>query len=156
MRSPALDIGEAHRRLLRSWTRAGRTPQRVVTRARIVLLAADGISAHGIAKALGVNPRTAALWRRRYQQGGPDSLWRDAAGRGRKPTIDADVASRVRAVFATPPVDGRRWSIRRVAAVTGVSRASVHRIVSGALPMRSQASTVHAAADWADDPELAM
>jgi transposase len=119
----------ADRRLLERWVRAGTTPQRVAMRTRIVLLAADGASNRAIARTLNVSLRTVALWRRRYRLGGPESLWRDAPGRGRRKTITADAASRIRALLETPPPSGARWTIRQLAKITGISRASVHRLL---------------------------
>jgi len=103
----------------------------VARRANAVLLAADGLSARSIAKRLRISPRTAALWPRRYVQGGHEALWRDAPGRGRRPSIDPDAVSRVRTLVKTPAPDGSRWSIRGLAKATGLSRATVHRIARG-------------------------
>lgn len=126
-----LRLTDAQRKLLNTWARAGTTPQRVARRASAVLLAADGLSAGAIAKRLRISPRTAALWPRRYVQGGHEALWHDAPGRGRKPSLDPECVSRVRALIQTPVADGGKWSIRGLAKATGLSRASVHRIVRG-------------------------
>ena len=124
-------LTDADRKLLMTWARAGTTPQRVARRANAVLLAADGLSARSIADRLRISPRTAALWPRRYLQDGHEALWRDAPGRGRRRSIDPDAVSRVRALVKTAAADGERWSIRQLAKATGLSRASVHRIVRG-------------------------
>lgn len=124
-----LRLTDAQRKLLNTWARAGTTPQRVARRANVVLLAANGLSAHSIAKRLRISPRTAALWLARFVQGGHEALWRDAPGRGRKPSIHPDAVSRVRALVKTAAPDGGRWSVRRLAQATGLSPASVHRIV---------------------------
>ena len=42
------------------------TPQKVVWRARIVLLASDGLTAEGIAATVGKSLLTLRRWRRRY------------------------------------------------------------------------------------------
>lgn len=128
---PELRLTDADRKLLKTWARAGTTPQRVARRANAVLLAADGLSANSIARRLRISPRTAALWPRRYVQGGHEALWSDAPGRGRKPSIDPEAVARVRALVKTAAPDGGRWSIRSMAKETGLSRASVHRIVRG-------------------------
>ena len=128
---PELRLTDAQRKLLNTWARAGTTPQRVARRVNAVLLAADGLSARLIANRLRISPRTAALWPRRYVQGGHETLWRDAPGRGRRPSIDAAAVSRVRTLVKTAAPEGGRWSIRRLAKATGLSRASVHRIVRG-------------------------
>ena len=118
------------RQLLERWIRAGSTPQRVAKRARIVLLAADGKSNRAIAKALRISVRTVSLWRRRYEAGGPASLLRDAPGRGRAARVTAgESADRIRALIDAADVDGAQWTIRRLADATGISRASVHRIL---------------------------
>jgi transposase len=122
-------MSEAESQLLASWIRAGTTPQRVVTRARIVLLVAQGMSGRAIAQRLALTPRTVTLWRRRFEQQGPHGLWRDAPGRGRKRSIGIDAGARVRALLESQPPEGRRWSIRALAQATGLSRTSVHRIV---------------------------
>ena len=127
-----MEMSDADRQLLGGWIRAGTTPQRVATRARIVVLAAEGLSARAIAQRLHIAPRTAALWRRRFEQHGPHGLWRDAPGRGRKRSIGDDAVSRVRTLLKTQPPHGDRWSIRALAHATGLSRASVHRIVRAA------------------------
>jgi transposase len=124
-----LRLTDVHRKLLNNWARAGTTPQRVARRANAVLLAAEGLSARAIAKRLRISPRTAVLWTRRYIQGGHEALRRDAPGRGRRPSLDPDAVSRVRALVKTTAPDGGRWSIRRLAKATGLSPASVHRIV---------------------------
>src|SRR5215469_13250149 len=71
--------------LLETWVRAHGTPQQVVTRCRIVLLAHQGYSDLAIADELGVNRHTCRLWRQRFTTEGPEGLWKVADGRGRKP-----------------------------------------------------------------------
>jgi transposase len=54
------------------------TPQKVVWRARIVLLASDGLTAAGIAAAVGKSLLTVRRWRRRYMAKGVEGLLKDA------------------------------------------------------------------------------
>lgn len=129
MAGAALPVAPVDRRLLASWARAGTTPQRVVRRATIVLLLADGVPLRKVARRLDVSVHTVALWRERYRRGGAASLWGDAPGRGRRPSIPSDLVLRVRELREVPLSDGRGWSIRRLARVTGLSPASVHRLV---------------------------
>jgi len=130
MAPSSVQVTDLQRRLLNSWIRAGTTPQRVVTRARIVLMAAEGKSARTIAATLEVNPRTVTLWRERYDRHGPHILWHDAPGRGRKRSIDEEAVIRLRALLASPVPGGGQWSVRRLAEVTGLSRSTVHRLLS--------------------------
>jgi Homeodomain-like domain len=60
--------------LLETWVRAHGTPQQVVTRCRIVLLAHQGYSDLAIADELGVNRHTCRLWRQRIVAEGPRRL----------------------------------------------------------------------------------
>jgi transposase len=113
------------RTLLEKWVRAGTTPQRLATRARIILLAAAGHSSRTIAKRLSVSSHTATLWRRRFQDGRAPSLQHDAPGRGRRPTVRADAIARIDGLLAA---DGIRWTVRSLAKATGISRSTVDRV----------------------------
>ncbi|MBM3493370.1 MAG: helix-turn-helix domain-containing protein, partial [Armatimonadetes bacterium] len=67
----ALPMSPTDRGTLEAWVRAGTTTQRLALRARICLLAADGVSNNGIAKRLGVSRPTVILWRDRFSAKGP-------------------------------------------------------------------------------------
>src|SRR5438093_13284399 len=86
---PPLDLQEPDRLLLQQWLAAFGTPQQVALRCQIVLAAADGQPASASAQRLGVNRKTVLLWRERFAQAGPGSLWVVAPGRGCKATHDA-------------------------------------------------------------------
>src|SRR5262249_2997724 len=85
-RSAPFRLADAERQLLTAWVNAGTTPQRVLRRAGIVLLAGEALSAREIAARLHVSTRAVLLWRRRFEQEGADTLWRDAPGPRRRPT----------------------------------------------------------------------
>src|SRR6266851_2858612 len=70
---------------LGKWVRAQFTPQQVVLRSRILLLAAEGKQDLEIASELDVNRHTPALWRKRFHADGLDGIWEIQTGRGRKP-----------------------------------------------------------------------
>src|SRR5947199_7153485 len=62
------------------------TPQKIVWRAQIVLLAGEGIGAVEVATRVGKSVLTVRRWRRRYAAKGVDGLWKDATRPpGRKP-----------------------------------------------------------------------
>jgi transposase len=115
------------RTLLEKWVRAGTTPQRLATRARIILLAADGYSSRTIARRLSVSVHTATLWRRRFQEGRVPSLQQDAPGRGRRTTVRADAIARIDELLAADPASGPEWTVRGLAKATGISRSTIHR-----------------------------
>jgi transposase len=124
----ALGVSEQQRDELLRWTRASTTPQRVVTRSTIVLLAAAGWTDARIAAQLGVTRRTVSLWRLRFAESGTKGILTDAPGRGRKPGRDAALVERVLTLTALPPVEGERWTVRSLARAAGVSHATVQRV----------------------------
>jgi transposase len=88
-----ISISFADRERLERLVRDRNTPQKVVWRARIVLLAGDGLTAEGIAAAVGKSLLTVRRWRRRYVAKGVDGLLKDATRRSRvKPLTREDQA----------------------------------------------------------------
>lgn len=125
----ALAITAEQQRTLQGWVAARNSPQRLVFRARIVLLAAEGKANRSIAQELGTSRPSVILWRRRFLQGGTDALTEDAPGRGRKPTISAErVKQIVEATLHSKPPAATHWSVRTMAAAQRVSPATVGRI----------------------------
>jgi transposase len=95
---------------------------------RIVFRAADGATNTQIAAEVGVSLPTVGLWRRSFCERGLDGLV-DAPRSGRPRQIDDDEVQRVLATTLEPPPDGTtHWSVRRLAAATGISPTTVHRI----------------------------
>lgn len=124
-----LSISTEQRRTLESWVRARNTPQSIVIRAKIALLAAEGVSNVRIAREVGVSRPTVILWRRRFLQGGADALTTIAPGRGRRVTYSAEQVQRiVEATTQTKPPGATHWSTRSMAKAQGVSKATVQRI----------------------------
>lgn len=148
--APPLAVSESERAALGSLARAGRTEQRIATRARIVLGAADGRPNRTLAEELGVSPMTIVLWRRRFDQQRLAGLG-DAPRPGRAPTYGRAERDRVIALTLEPPPDGTtHWSARRMAARTGISITTVQRIwaEAGLKPHRTETFK------WSTDPEL--
>src|SRR5829696_3978523 len=65
-----VEVREADRRELRRRARSKGAPAREVERARIVLLAADGMPGKQIAATVGCAEPTVVTWRRRYAESG--------------------------------------------------------------------------------------
>lgn len=122
---PRVTLRSGQRSLLERWVRARTTPQRVVLRSAIVLLASEGVPNAAIARRLGTSRSTVQLWCLRFSESGPDALLRDAPGRGRKPKVDAATLARVLDAAA-----GERMSIRQLAHRLGISSATVHRALA--------------------------
>jgi len=121
--------GAADRAVLESAARRSSAPHRLVMRARIVLLAADGLPNCVIAARLGVCDDTVRKWRRRYCQQGLDGM-ADAPRPGRPRKFAAHVAAEVKALACELPITTgtplARWScpeLAREAAARGITPA---------------------------------
>src|SRR6201987_2690922 len=73
-----ISISAADREGLGRLVRDRNTPQKVVWRARIVLLASEGLTAAAIPAAVGKSVLPVGRWRRRYMAQGADGLLKDA------------------------------------------------------------------------------
>jgi len=113
--------------LLRRWVNAPTTPQRVVRRSRIVLLAADARREADIAVAIGVTKATVRLWIDRYHQLGAEGLRHDAPGRGRHASLDPAVVRQQLAAAGLLDAKGKPISVRRAAAALRVSASALWR-----------------------------
>ena len=136
-----LEMSAEQRRTIEAWVRAQNTPQSVAVRARIALLAADGLSNCRIAREVGVSRPTVILWRERFRQGGPSALTEIAPGRGRPVTYGAErVRAITEATTQTRPQGATHWSTRSMAKAQGVSKATIQRIWSahGLQPHRTK------------------
>jgi hypothetical protein len=81
-------LSPADRATLEGWVNGRNTPQKLVWRARIVLLSADRTGVMTITRAVGRSKVTVARWQERYLAKGLDGLRRDATRPGRKPRAD--------------------------------------------------------------------
>lgn len=124
-----LAMSSEQRQTLESWVRAKTTPQRTVLRARICLLASDGVSNSANAKRLATSRPTVLLWRSRFAEQGPDGLLRDAPrGPGPNATSPEKVKAIVEATLHTTPPDATHWSTRTMGRAQGVHHSTVARI----------------------------
>jgi transposase len=124
----AIELSEEQEDALLRVLRTPSASQQQAVRARIVLRAAQGATNTEIAAELGVSLPTVGLWRRNFSEHGVRGL-DDAPRSGRPREIDDDEVQRVLAKTLESPSDGStHWSVRRLAAATGISPTTVHRI----------------------------
>jgi transposase len=127
--APHVVLTSDQRAKLEAYVRGRRMPARLVQRAKIVLLAANGKQNLEIAHLLSLVPRTAARWRSRFLRDGIAGLEHDAPRPGRTPSISPQLVRMVitKTTQEKPP-HATHWSTRTMAVEAGISEASVRRI----------------------------
>ncbi|HTS32970.1 MAG TPA: helix-turn-helix domain-containing protein [Thermoplasmata archaeon] len=137
--APSVRLHRKEWRELRALAENSAAPGRLRLRARVVLRAAEGVPNQKIAAELGTDPGTVGRWRRRFLLHGTPGVLRDAPRSGRPPSVpNSKVELVIHKALDREDPTGRRWSVRRLAEATGVSRSTVQRIVRarGAPPSR--------------------
>ena len=125
----ALSMDANQRKRLQFLADSGKTAQKVALRARILLLAADGIPNNAIAARLETSRPTVLLWRARFRSLGVSGIMRDAKRPGRKKAISAELVKKVvEKTLHETPVAETHWSTRSLAKEMGISHVAVHRI----------------------------
>ena len=124
-----ISLSIADRERLERLVRDRNTPQKAVWRARIVLLAADGLTAGAIATAAGKSVLTVRRWRRRYMAQGVEGLLKDATRPSRvKPLTPRKIKQVVHMTLHESPPKATHWSVRSMATAVDISHSSVQRI----------------------------
>ena len=92
-KAQSLKLSDSDRTYPKSVTRARTMQAQTVSRARILLLKADGESADAIADKLDLNRNSIPFYLRKHKEDGVDNALTDAPGRGRNSEIsDAEKA----------------------------------------------------------------
>src|SRR3954462_5988002 len=128
-------VAEADRRELQRRARSKGAPAREVERARIVLLAAEGVSGKRIAARVGGAEPPVVTWRRRYAEHGLAGL-DDLPRPGKPSSLPEALRDRVLELTLTEPPDqfgATHWSSRMLASAlagegTPISHATIARI----------------------------
>lgn len=129
MKRSSGSLSDGERAELERLIRGRSTPQKVVLRASIVVLTADGVATGEIMERLRTTCPTITRWRRRFDEQGVAGLCKDATRPGRKPSISAEqVADVIHRTLHSTPLNATQWSTRTMAAVTGLSKATIQRI----------------------------
>ena len=122
-----LQLSPEQRAELRRLIQAPSTPQKIVRRARIALLAADGMDNNQIAAQLGTSHVTVGQWRQRVLDAGLAGL-QEAPRPGRPSTLAAHQVQTVLTQVVQPPKGRDRWSCRSMARHSGLSHSAVQRL----------------------------
>src|SRR5216684_224395 len=123
-----LSLSPAEREQLVALTRSRSMPHALVTRAQIVLLAADGVSNTIIAERLRLSKPTVGQWRQRYLRQRVQGLYDELRPGGPRAIRDEQIARLLRRTLKTTPHGGTHWSCRTLAAETRLSKSTIHRV----------------------------
>lgn len=128
--APVIVLSEQDRKTLETTARASTSSARDIFRARIVLLAAEGLRSDAIAERLKTREATVSQWRRRFAEHGMAGLL-DRARAGHKPIYTEQTERRILAKLDEPPPTGyATWNGRLVAEALGdVSDDQVWRVL---------------------------
>jgi len=135
--SKRISVSAEDRAELERIVRARRCERRVLERAQIVLLAAEGMSAAKIAERVGCSPKLVMRWRSRYEQDGLAGLG-DLPRSGRPLTHGPEKRALLIAKACTRPPETEsgqrreRWTHRQLGEAVGISESQAHVILSRA------------------------
>src|SRR3954451_1332083 len=134
-----VEVPPRDREVLASWVRASSIRAGLAQRARIVLLAADGVGTNEIVRRVGVSKPTVIAWKKRYAAEGVDGL--DDRPKPGRPRVVDDIEI-VLATLEPPPerLGVTHWSSRLLAAELGLSNVKVADVWRewGLQPWRSE------------------
>jgi transposase len=128
-RASRITLSDADRTTLERWSRGRRTEARRVTRARIVLAAAEGKENKDIAAELNISRGAVARWRDRFAALGVAGITKDAPRGGRPPKGREDLIRRIiEMTTQQKPANATHWSTRTLAEALGTNRSLVNRV----------------------------
>jgi transposase len=114
-RAQQIQLSEEQRAELKKLVSTGTSQARVLTRARIILMAAKGEVNQRIADALGVSWRTVIRIKARFKEEGMDAI-KEHSRPGRPPRITGDIEAKLVMLACSAPPEGRsRWTLQLLA-----------------------------------------
>jgi len=127
--APKIMMTDEQRQILDGWARGHRTPVRLMQRARIVLLAAEGRENWQIAADLQLDPAKVGRWRKRFALDGLSGIEKDLPRGGRPPTRRTALTRKiVEMTTQSRPSNATHWSTRTLAKATGASQSMISRV----------------------------
>src|SRR3990172_6964912 len=123
----AITLSPDERIILDQWATGRSFPFRVVQRAQIIRMAADGVLSRVIARTLRISRPTVQLWRQRFLALRLPGLEKDAPRPGRIPRIShRKVSAVIHATLHSTPPNATHWSARSLAKAQGLSKDAIH------------------------------
>ncbi len=127
-RLPELKLSGEQRSSLQGWTRRRKTAQALSMRARIILRAAEGLTATAIATETHACIQTVSKWWRRFDERGLDGLLDEPRPGQPRKLSDAQIEEVIVRTLESKPPAATHWSTRTMAQATGVNQTAISRI----------------------------
>jgi len=125
----AIELSDEERITLTKWSRGRSTPARLVQRAKIVLLAADGLENKQIAAQLNCTRGAVGKWRNRFAEHRVAGIEKDAPRGGPTPVARLEHEAEIlRMTTQETPPNATHWSLRTMAEAVGTSKDTVQRV----------------------------
>lgn len=144
-----IELSRDERDRLESWVRNSTVSNALAQRARIILIAAEGVTNTEISKRVGLSRQTVVKWRARFAKKRLDGL-KDEPRPGQPIKYTDEDRQRVLLTVCQQPKDATHWSVRALAKETDVGRETVHRI------LKAERLKPHLTKSWvhSNDPEF--
>jgi transposase len=126
-----LYVGPSDRAALERMLADGKTPQKIVKRASIVLMSGRGHGTNTIMREARVSKRTVWRWQDAFMDGGVERLLKDKGKgpkAGKKPISDEKRLEIVTRTAKEKPANATHWSARELARELGVGHTTVQRV----------------------------
>jgi len=140
-----LYVGPVERARLERLIADGKTPQKIVKRARIVLLSGRGHGTGAIEREAGVSKPTVWRWQQAYLAGGLDRLLKDKGKgplAGKKRVSDEVRLQIVMRTAKEKPKNATHWSARLLAEELGIGHTTVQAGVERTRPQAASDALV--------------
>jgi len=151
-RACQITLSDEDRSTLERWSRGRSIQARLVTRARVVLAAAEARENKDIAAGLNISRGAVARWRDRFAAAGIAGIRTDAPRGGRPPKQRQDLVRRIiEMTTQQKPANATHWSTRTLAEALGTN----HALVSRVWPTHGLKPHLHRTFKVSNDPHFA-
>jgi putative transposase len=116
------------RQQLEAFARSRSLPHGLVVRAKVILMACEGMKSIDIAEKVGLSRVSVGKWRTRFLEYGLNGLY-DELRQGRPRQIEEErIAELINTTLHSAPRGQTHWSCRTMADCSGVSKSTVQRV----------------------------
>jgi len=141
---PPVILSDHVRSQLENMSNSRSLPYAMVRRAKIILLAAEGLNNKTISEEVALSGRMVGIWRQRFLAQGLMGLYDESKSGAPRSISDDEVTVLVQKTLESKPSKGTYWTCRSIAHETGISKSTVQRIwkVCGIQPHRQKHFTL--------------